>query len=83
MIRRFCAKLGIVHVLASQVDPKTGRYTGLNCHGEEKVRRLKEVEKNADIEEFYSDSISDAPLAALAEKAYLVKGDQRRVWPQK
>jgi hypothetical protein len=83
MIRRFCAKLGIVHVLASQVDPKTGRYTGLNCHGEEKVRRLKEVENNTDIEEFYSDSISDAPLAALAEKAYLVKGDQRRVWPQK
>ncbi|NLH62722.1 MAG: haloacid dehalogenase-like hydrolase [Erysipelotrichaceae bacterium] len=83
MIRRFCAKLGIVNILASQVDPKTGRYTGVNCHGKEKVRRLQKIEKNADIDEFYSDSMSDAPLAALAKKAYLVKGDQRREWPQK
>ena len=82
-IQRFCHKLGIASVIASVVDPRTGRYTGLNCHGAEKVRRLKEETAHASIEEFYSDSRSDAPLAELAEKAYLVKGNDRLAWPAK
>ncbi len=81
-IQRFCKKLGIQHVMASVVDPKTGKYTGINCHGEEKVRRLKELYPDAQIDEFYSDSLTDAPLAKLAKKAYLVKGDQILDWPK-
>jgi phosphatidylglycerophosphatase C len=80
-IRRFCAKLGIARVMASVVDIHTGKYTGLNCHGAEKVRRFHEVAKDQAIDEFYSDSLSDTPLAELAEHAYLVKGDVRRDWP--
>lgn len=82
-IKRFCSKLGITNSLASVVDPATGKYTGLNCHGSEKVRRFKEVTTDQKIEAFYSDSLSDAPLAELAEKAYLVKGNERMPWPQK
>ncbi len=81
-IQRFCKKLGIQHVMASVVDPKTGKYTGINCHGEEKVRRLKELYPDVQIDEFYSDSLTDAPLAKLAKKAYLVKGDQILDWPK-
>lgn len=82
-ISRFCKKLGIKHIIASKVDMKTGKYVGLNCHGEEKVRRFKEETMNQDIEEFYSDSLSDTPLAKLAKRAYLVKNNERLVWPMK
>lgn len=82
-IRRFCNELGIRNVMASVVDPKTGKYTGLNCHGKEKVRRFREVAADTTIENFYSDSLSDTPLAEIAEKAWLVKGDQIRPWPDR
>lgn len=82
-IKRFCAKLGIQYVMASVVDPKTGKYTGLNCHGKEKVRRFKEVAADQKIENFYSDSLSDTPLAELSEKAWIVKGDRITPWPER
>ncbi len=82
-IGRFCKKLGIQHMMASVVDPKTGKYTGLNCHGKEKVRRFKEVMKDREIDEFYSDSLTDSPLAEMSRKAYLVKGDKLLPWPNK
>ena len=81
-IKRFCKQLGIKNVMASVVDPKTGKYTGINCHGEEKVRRFKELYPNAEVDEFYSDSLTDAPLANLAKKAYLVKEDKILDWPK-
>lgn len=67
--------------LASRVDPTTGRYEGLNCHGEEKVRRMREAYPEAKIDRFYSDSLHDTPLARLANEAYLVKGDAISPFP--
>ncbi|MBQ6595182.1 MAG: HAD-IB family phosphatase [Clostridia bacterium] len=81
LIRPMCRSLGIRTVLGSPVDPRTGHFSGLNCHGEEKVRRLHEVRPDAAIDAFYSDSLSDAPLARLAGRAYLVKGDDLTEWP--
>ncbi|MEE0264705.1 MAG: haloacid dehalogenase-like hydrolase, partial [Acutalibacteraceae bacterium] len=76
-----CQMLGIKYLMASRVDPKTGKYTGENCHGEEKVRRLYEkYPKDTVIEEFYSDSYSDTPLAKLAKKSFMVKGDDISDW---
>ncbi len=80
LISRFGKRLGIQHVLASDVDMHTGIYQGANCHGAEKVRRFKEVFPDTPITAFYSDSRSDTPLAMLAEKAYLVKGEERTPW---
>lgn len=51
---------------------------GLNCKGEEKVRRLKEVieKENLDVDfensYMFSDSLSDKPLLDLVGKAYLI-----------
>ncbi len=75
-----CKRLGIRHLIASPVDAKTGKHTGENCHGEEKVRRFRALFPDATVEEFYSDSYSDTPMAKLAEKAYLVKGDKITEW---
>lgn len=68
-------RLNISHLMASRVDKRTGFYYGVNCHGEEKVRRFKEKFNIEDIEKFYSDSLTDAPLARLAKESFLVLGD--------
>jgi len=80
LIRPACEALGIRAVMGSPVDRATGVYSGLNCHGAEKVRRFREVYPDAAIENFYSDSHSDDPLAAIARKAWLVKGDRLLPW---
>lgn len=82
MISRFCRKLGIRYVMASVVDAQSGKYSGINCHGVEKVRRFQAMFAGKKIDEFYSDSLSDSPLAAISQKAYVVKGDEMTVWPQ-
>ena len=81
-LRPLCEQLG-VRLVATHVNTATGRLEGPSCYGGEKLRRLREDfgPEEAAIEEFYSDSLSDAPLAALARRAFLVKGDKRAPWP--
>lgn len=76
-------RLGIRHMMASRVDRHTGQYDGLNCHGQEKVRRFRERFGDAHVERFYSDSLSDAPMAHLADEAFLVKNDRLTPWPKR
>jgi len=74
-------KLG-VRLIASPVDPKTGALVGTNNRHMEKVRRFRERFPQATVDEFYSDSVkSDGPMAEMARKAYLVKGNQIKPWP--
>ena len=80
LIRPACERLGIRRVLGSPVDRRTGKFSGPNCHGREKVRRFREAFPGGRIEAFYSDSHSDDPLARLAETAWLVKGNQLLPW---
>lgn len=75
-----CGKIGINHLIASEVDKHTGKYTGVNCHGEEKVKRLYREFPDVVCDEFYSDSLSDSPLAKLAKKAWIVKGNEFIKW---
>ena len=75
-----CEKLGIKNLVASKVDKTTGAFSGENCYGEEKVRRIKEIFPEESIDEFYSDSISDRPLAELAINAYFVTGSKIENW---
>ena len=75
-----CRELGITHLIASKVECESGRYTGINCYGEEKVQRFQDQFENAVIDEFYSDSQSDLPMARLAKKAFLKKKGKFEVW---
>lgn len=79
LLEPVCNKLN-VSLISSVVNKKTGKYIGKNCYGEEKVERLKLEVSYIEIENFYSDSISDSHLAKLATKAYLVKGDEIKDW---
>lgn len=71
LLQHICDKLG-VNLICSAVNKKNGDYIGLNCFGEEKVNRFYKEYPGATINEFYSDSKSDTPLAKLAKIAYLV-----------
>jgi len=76
-----CALLG-VRGLASPVSPETGELLGPNCRGEEKAVRLRRAFPEKNIDSFYSDSRSDAPLARLAGQAWLVEKGTPQPWPQ-
>lgn len=79
LVSAACRRLG-VNFLASPVDAKTGCLLGPNCRGEEKVRRFRQRFGDTAIDEFYSDSRSDAPLARLAATAYVVKNGVPTPW---
>ncbi|MFM9413592.1 haloacid dehalogenase-like hydrolase [Peptococcus simiae] len=82
LLAPICADLGIHHLLASEVDPQTGFYRGLNCWGDEKVRRYLEAGYRLEnMTDFYSDSFSDVPLAVRAKRAWLVTGMDIQPWP--
>ena len=71
ILEPICKELG-VNLICSEVNVKNGDYIGENCYGEEKVNRFYKEYPNGKIDEFYSDSNSDLPLAKLAKVAYKV-----------
>ena len=76
ILRPLCARLGLTHVLASDVDKHTGRFIGANCYGAEKVRRFAEAGYDlSEVEQVYSDSLSDTPIAELGREAFIVHKD--------
>lgn len=82
LLEPICKRLGIKTLLASKVDKFTGKYDGENCWGEEKVKRLYEIAPDAVCEEFYSDSLSDTPLAKIAHKAMIIRGEELVEWEE-
>ena len=74
-----CGYLGVA-LIASRIDTTTGKYIGKNCFGEEKIKRLYELYPDCIIENFYSDSCTDTPLARLAKSAFLVRKDIIAKW---
>jgi phosphoserine phosphatase len=63
-------------LIGSKIDPKTDKYTGKNCHGEEKARRFRVAYDNEKIDNFFSDSYVDMPLMRIAECTFLVKNNK-------
>lgn len=82
LLSPICQQLGICHLIGSEVDKKTGAFLSENCYGEEKPRRFKARFKDTEIERFYSDSLSDAPMARLAKEAFIVKKGRLIPWAE-
>lgn len=80
LLKPICEQIGINHLIASRVDKHTGIYTGENCWGEEKIKRLYAEFPDAVCNEFYSDSLSDAPLADIAATAKIIRGNEIIDW---
>ena len=81
LLRPVAEKLG-VRLIASRVDRRSGWTLGENNHDEEKVRRFRREYPHTEIDGFYSDSLSDTPMARLARRAFLVKGSELFPWPE-
>jgi phosphatidylglycerophosphatase C len=74
-LKEWCRGLG-VQLLATRLELKndkiTGRIDGRNCHGEEKVARIKATYNLADYREIYcyGDTSGDKPMLALGTKKF-------------
>lgn len=79
LLRPVAKKYGF-KLIATKVDKKNGKCLGKNCYGKEKVVRLKKEMKIEKCNNFYSDSLSDAPLSYLSKKSFIVKGDRIIEW---
>ena len=71
-----------VRLIGTKMDPNTGIIRGENCHDREKVVRFLTEFPGETIEEFYSDSLSDTPLAEMAKRSYLVNKERLAPWPK-
>ena len=69
-----------ISLIATKVEIKTGVFQSENCYAQEKVYRFQQMYQMQQIENFYSDSASDAPMAKLAQRAHLVQKHQLTEW---
>ena len=81
LIKPMCNRL-YVEFLGTPMSVSTGNIQGINCHGEEKVRRFRELYPYEEVDEFYSDSLSDTPMAKIAKKAFLIVNHEPVPWPE-
>lgn len=76
LVEEACRRIG-VRCIATPVDLKTSKVIGGNhCYGAQKPKFFREQFGDAQLETFYSDSMSDEPMFKLARRGYLVKGDK-------
>ena len=74
-VQHWSAKNNLV-LISTTLEEKNGKITGklngANCHGEEKVRRIKEAFKLDDYKDIfcYGDTSGDRPMLKLATHAY-------------
>ena len=80
LLNVICKKIGINNLIATSMNKRTGEIIGKNCYGNIKSELFKEKFATVKIENFYSDSKSDLPIALLAKQAYFVKKNKIRVW---
>lgn len=82
LVRAAMERLNINNVIATIVDEETGQFLTQNCYGQEKANRFRAEYPNEKIEEFYSDSYSDKPLADISQTAYLVQRQRILKWTE-
>ncbi len=76
LVRPVLEQLDIKALIATNMDVKTGKITGKNCRGTEKLKRFKSELPNVIINKMYSDSLSDLPLLRLAQSPIIVLGSR-------
>lgn len=83
LLSEICSRLGIKNLIATEVDKQTGKLIGKNCHDKNKPDFYFNRFNNIEINEFYSDSKSDEPMAKLADKAFIVHKNTIIEWRNK
>ncbi len=75
ILREIANRIGLKHWLSSSIDKETGKFIKL-CFLENKVKIFKEAYPDAEIENFYTDSMNDKAMMDISENVYLVKKDK-------
>ncbi len=70
-------RMGIHRYIGSSIDPATGKFRRL-CFMENKVKLLHEYYPEAEVRNFYTDSMNDRAMIEIAEHAFLVRGSRIR-----
>ena len=71
-LRYACETLGIKHIIASKIDPETGKALGPNITGEEKKRQFLAAFPGAEPENSFYDRSKDLYVSNLARHRYKV-----------
>lgn len=79
LLKEICKRLDIKNLIASEIDFDKMKVKNL-CYGENKVRIFNKLYPDAVIDEFYTDSKNDLPMAKIAKKAFFVKGRRITQW---
>lgn len=80
LLEPICQELGITTLIATRMNPKTGKIAGKYNFAGEKPKRFKEVFGDMVPDRFYSDSRTDAPMARISRLAFRVDGDALTEW---
>ena len=70
-----------VRIIGTPMDKKTGKIHGENNNSKQKVVRFNQEFPGAKIDNFYSDSLIDTPLAKLADNAFMLDKGNISPWP--
>lgn len=77
LLKPICEKLQVHHLIATDMDIKTGEVLGINCKGKEKVRRINKELPGITVRDVYTDSLkSDWPILELGKSKFLVKNSK-------
>lgn len=68
-------RLGVKNVISTELDAETGEI-GEICYNENKVKMFRDVYGDVEIDEFYTDSMSDKPMMDISKTVFLVDGEK-------
>ena len=82
LVNAICRDIGIHNIIGTEINQNTGEYINDNvyCFGEAKVKYFQKYFQGEIIEQFYSDSKCDEPLAKLSKEAYIVNKHKIKKW---
>lgn len=80
LLLEICSQYGW-KLVASKVNPQTGKLLSANCHGKEKVFRLRAAGYPEYFDQGYTDSFHDEPLMRLCAAPFLVRKHDIRPFP--
>lgn len=69
-----CNRVGIKNVVATQIDIKNGKVIRL-CYRNNKIEIFRELFPDATVDSFYTDSMNDFSMFEIANKVFIVKGN--------
>lgn len=77
VLKEICRRLNIKNYIGTELDMETVKVKHF-CFRENKVVSFKKHYPNTRIENFYTDSLNDAPMMEISDNVYLVKGNKMK-----